>query len=302
MSYLVVYYLIWFDLILWCRILFDLTFFQVVLFLSYLIVPYFTLTSSYLFFTYLVFLYLVPSFIFAVSYPTLQFYCIILYPFVFISSCLVPSWLFTFSAYFTVSSHLDWSRLTVSYLVLSRLFFVFLISSYRQSLERIFPCGLDMALIVDDRDDVWRGEQAKNLLLVRPYKFFVVSWARLPYAWHYHPRVVRLAHTLGRIPQTDFLNKGERRKRRGVRLLKIFWPRRASGSQHFRELRVPACLLSLVNGVRRNRAIYSLENISTTHVYMYLVDASSAAVFVCVWFPLFWGKSARKLAPGGVLS
>lgn len=32
-----------------------------------------------------------------------------------------------------------------------------------------------MALIVDDRDDVWRGEQAKNLLLVRPYKFFVVS-------------------------------------------------------------------------------------------------------------------------------
>lgn len=44
-----------------------------------------------------------------------------------------------------------------------------------QSLERIFPNGLDMALIVDDRDDVWRGEQAKNLLLVRPYKFFVVS-------------------------------------------------------------------------------------------------------------------------------
>lgn len=47
--------------------------------------------------------------------------------------------------------------------------------SRRQSLERIFPNGLDMALIVDDRDDVWRGEQAKNLLLVRPYKFFVVS-------------------------------------------------------------------------------------------------------------------------------
>ncbi|CAN0074992.1 unnamed protein product, partial [Ectocarpus sp. 8 AP-2014] len=42
-----------------------------------------------------------------------------------------------------------------------------------KSLERIFPNGLDMALIVDDRDDVWRGEQAKNLLLVRPYKFFV---------------------------------------------------------------------------------------------------------------------------------
>lgn len=44
-----------------------------------------------------------------------------------------------------------------------------------KSLERIFPCGLDMALIVDDRDDVWRGEQSKNLLLVRPYKFFMVS-------------------------------------------------------------------------------------------------------------------------------
>ncbi|CAN0417944.1 unnamed protein product, partial [Discosporangium mesarthrocarpum] len=46
------------------------------------------------------------------------------------------------------------------------------ISSQRQSLERIFPCGLDMALIVDDRDDVWRGRQAANLLLVRPYRFF----------------------------------------------------------------------------------------------------------------------------------
>lgn len=50
----------------------------------------------------------------------------------------------------------------------------FAASPRSQSLERIFPCGLDMALIVDDRDDVWRGEQAKNLLLVRPYKFFVV--------------------------------------------------------------------------------------------------------------------------------
>lgn len=52
---------------------------------------------------------------------------------------------------------------------------VLFVSSRLQSLERIFPNGLDMALIVDDRDDVWRGEQAKNLLLVRPYKFFVVS-------------------------------------------------------------------------------------------------------------------------------
>lgn len=51
-----------------------------------------------------------------------------------------------------------------------------------KSLERIFPNGLDMALIVDDRDDVWRGEQAKNLLLVRPYKFFVVSFGHVPVA------------------------------------------------------------------------------------------------------------------------
>lgn len=47
-----------------------------------------------------------------------------------------------------------------------------------KSLERIFPCGGSMALIVDDREDVWanaqdvskkRGEPPDNLLLIRPY-------------------------------------------------------------------------------------------------------------------------------------
>jgi len=47
-----------------------------------------------------------------------------------------------------------------------------------KSLERIFPCGGSMALIVDDREDVWanaqdnskqKGEPPDNLLLIRPY-------------------------------------------------------------------------------------------------------------------------------------
>jgi RNA polymerase II subunit A-like phosphatase len=47
-----------------------------------------------------------------------------------------------------------------------------------KSLERIFPCGGSMALIVDDREDVWanaqdnskrQGEPPDNLLLIRPY-------------------------------------------------------------------------------------------------------------------------------------
>lgn len=60
-----------------------------------------------------------------------------------------------------------------------------------QSLERIFPCGLDMALIVDDRDDVWRGAQANNLLLVRPYKFFVVRKTRcVSGRWYFATRLV----------------------------------------------------------------------------------------------------------------
>ena len=47
-----------------------------------------------------------------------------------------------------------------------------------KSLERIFPCGGSMAVIVDDREDVWAnaqdnsktsGEPPENLLLIRPY-------------------------------------------------------------------------------------------------------------------------------------
>jgi RNA polymerase II subunit A-like phosphatase len=48
-----------------------------------------------------------------------------------------------------------------------------------KSLKRIFPCGGTMAVVVDDREDVWanagdansarRGEPPENLLLVRPY-------------------------------------------------------------------------------------------------------------------------------------
>jgi RNA polymerase II subunit A-like phosphatase len=48
-----------------------------------------------------------------------------------------------------------------------------------KSLKRIFPCGGEMAAVVDDREDVWAnaddikstkpGEPPENLLLVRPY-------------------------------------------------------------------------------------------------------------------------------------
>lgn len=48
-----------------------------------------------------------------------------------------------------------------------------------KSLKRIFPCGGTMAVVVDDREDVWanagdinsarRGDPPENLLLVRPY-------------------------------------------------------------------------------------------------------------------------------------
>jgi RNA polymerase II subunit A-like phosphatase len=47
-----------------------------------------------------------------------------------------------------------------------------------KSLERVFPCGGTMAVIVDDREDVWanaqdsskiKGEPPENLLFIRPY-------------------------------------------------------------------------------------------------------------------------------------
>ena len=44
-----------------------------------------------------------------------------------------------------------------------------------KSLERIFLSDASMAVIMDDREDVWRGKQADQLLLVRPFHFFVGS-------------------------------------------------------------------------------------------------------------------------------
>ena len=42
-----------------------------------------------------------------------------------------------------------------------------------KSLERIFLADASMAVIMDDREDVWRGRQAEQLILVRPFHFFV---------------------------------------------------------------------------------------------------------------------------------
>eukprot|EP01038_Epipyxis_sp_PR26KG_P008364 gene8364-11317_t len=41
-----------------------------------------------------------------------------------------------------------------------------------KSLERIFLNDTSMAVIMDDREDVWRGSQSQQLLLVRPYYHF----------------------------------------------------------------------------------------------------------------------------------
>lgn len=41
-----------------------------------------------------------------------------------------------------------------------------------KSLERIFLGDPSLAVIIDDREDVWRGYQVDHLLLVRPYHFF----------------------------------------------------------------------------------------------------------------------------------
>ena len=42
-----------------------------------------------------------------------------------------------------------------------------------KSLQRIFLGNASMALIVDDREDVWQGEQGEQLILVRPFSHFV---------------------------------------------------------------------------------------------------------------------------------
>jgi len=41
-----------------------------------------------------------------------------------------------------------------------------------KSLDKIFLKDSSMAVIVDDREDVWKGDQGKQLLLVRPYMYF----------------------------------------------------------------------------------------------------------------------------------
>jgi len=41
-----------------------------------------------------------------------------------------------------------------------------------KSLERIYPGDASMAVIIDDREDVWRGPQSAQLLLVRPFVHF----------------------------------------------------------------------------------------------------------------------------------
>lgn len=41
-----------------------------------------------------------------------------------------------------------------------------------KSLNKIFHNDPSMAVIIDDREDVWRGPQSEHLLLVRPYAFF----------------------------------------------------------------------------------------------------------------------------------
>ena len=45
-------------------------------------------------------------------------------------------------------------------------------SGLEKSLQRLFLGDSSMALIVDDREDVWKGEQASQLLLVNPFHHF----------------------------------------------------------------------------------------------------------------------------------
>eukprot|EP01032_Pedospumella_encystans_P027924 gene27924-31542_t len=41
-----------------------------------------------------------------------------------------------------------------------------------KSLERIYPGDASMAVIIDDREDVWRGVQSQQLLMVKPFVHF----------------------------------------------------------------------------------------------------------------------------------
>ncbi|TFJ88657.1 hypothetical protein NSK_000226 [Nannochloropsis salina CCMP1776] len=42
----------------------------------------------------------------------------------------------------------------------------------QKSLQRLFPGGIEMALILDDSPQVWQGEQSRHLLPVLPFKFY----------------------------------------------------------------------------------------------------------------------------------
>lgn len=44
--------------------------------------------------------------------------------------------------------------------------------AFDKSLQKIFLNDSSMAVILDDREDVWRGPQSEQLLVVRPYEFF----------------------------------------------------------------------------------------------------------------------------------
>jgi FCP1-like phosphatase family protein len=41
-----------------------------------------------------------------------------------------------------------------------------------KDLTRLFPGSIEMCLILDDRDDIWKGIQKEHLLIVRPYSYF----------------------------------------------------------------------------------------------------------------------------------
>ena len=47
-----------------------------------------------------------------------------------------------------------------------------LTSAQQKSLTRLFPGGAELALVMDDRDDVWDHGASPNVLLVRPYRYF----------------------------------------------------------------------------------------------------------------------------------
>mmetsp|Transcript_31880 Transcript_31880/g.32500 ORF Transcript_31880/g.32500 Transcript_31880/m.32500 type:complete len:310 (+) Transcript_31880:167-1096(+) len=47
-----------------------------------------------------------------------------------------------------------------------------------KSLQRLFLGDLSMALILDDREDVWAGQQRRHLWTIQPYVFFNDAWEK----------------------------------------------------------------------------------------------------------------------------